>query len=93
MAFNYDKKVQKGHWEIQVDTQAMRGSFEHEHTGTGGGLWFQGGEDENKKPRIELCDYDGVYELPLEICEALKEWNVFVEDVYWPDSVQEKANG
>lgn len=84
MAYNFDKKLTVGNWEVQVDTKEMYGCFENQNTGTGGGLWFDQ-YVESDKPMLALSDYDGVYELPKEVCTALKDWGIFVEDVYWPD--------
>jgi hypothetical protein len=50
---------------LNIDTTGQRGYFEHTTLGDerAGGLWY----DENKN----ITDYDGVYELPKEVREAL----------------------
>jgi len=52
------------HFEIEITGE--HGYFEHHTRGDSyaGGLWFN---DDN-----QLIDYDGVYELPGEVIQALK---------------------
>jgi len=51
---------------------AYRGYFEHADHGEGGGLWFN--------PRKELIDYDGAYDLPMEVIDGI------IELGYWFDA-------
>lgn len=62
--YNFDWKLTTKHYTIEVDTKAEYGYFEHNELGdeSGGGLWFKG---------KELIDYDGVFELPREVCQIL----------------------
>lgn len=62
---NYSQKTQVGNWETRIDPDSQYGYFEHEHTGSGGGLWFEGGE---------LIDYDGVACLPKQVIEAIRSF-------------------
>jgi len=56
-----------GKWVTYICEEVMyhehTGYFEHDDLGEGGGLWFTD---------WELVDYDGVYELPEEVEEAIK---------------------
>jgi hypothetical protein len=56
-------KINTKHFEIEVTGE--RGYFEHHTKGDeyAGGLWFN--------TVRELVDYDGVFELPTEVIEAL----------------------
>lgn len=65
MAYEFNKIINTKKFEMKIDTNAQYGFFEHNELGDecGGGLWFEG---------LELVDYDGVYELPKEVREALK---------------------
>lgn len=56
------------YFEIIIDGD--EGCFEHNDLGDdcGGGLWFVG---------MEVTDYDGVFELPKEVREALKAEGYF----------------
>lgn len=70
--YNFNKKEQVGSWLVEVDTQAQYGYFEHQETGTEGGLWFKNNE---------LIDYDGVYEIPRQVVMALQSMNLNVDYV------------
>ena len=56
---NISKRV--GKWVVYIKGDS--GYFEHDDYGEGGGLWFS---------KRELCDYDGVYELPKDVVEAIE---------------------
>lgn len=62
---NYNLDISTKDFEIKVDTNAGYGYFEHNELGdeVGGGLWFIGNE---------LTDYDGVFELPKQVEQALR---------------------
>ena len=74
MSYNYNKNIKKGKFEIKVDSQHQYGCFEHDNYGEdlGGGLWFEGNV---------LVDYDGVFELPEEVAEGLKELGFNVDEI------------
>lgn len=59
------KTIQTQHFEVGYHTDQKHGWFEHNELGDecGGGLWF---DDSGA-----LIDYDGVYELPSEVVQAL----------------------
>lgn len=72
MAYTFDKTEQVGDWLVEVDTSKQYGYFEHQETGTGGGLWFINNE---------LVDYDGVYEIPKQVVMALQSMALNVDYV------------
>jgi len=72
MAYNFDKKTIIRNWEVCFDSNAQYGCFEYEINGTEGGLWFVDNE---------LTDYDGVYELPKPVIEALQGFGLNVDYV------------
>ncbi|CAB4121880.1 hypothetical protein UFOVP26_40 [uncultured Caudovirales phage] len=78
MAYNFDKQVTVGDWEVQVDSGAKYGFFEHQKTGAGGGLWFEDEKDVLDEIQVTLRDYDGVYELPRQVAAALLMMGFFV---------------
>ena len=63
MNYNFDKVVQCGHWEVQIDTAEGYGCFEDAGSGSGGGLWFDKGVD----GKLTLYDYDGMTHLPTKV--------------------------
>ena len=69
--YNFDKRIQAGKFDVQVDTAAQYGYFEHDHYGDecGGGLWF---EDNT------LVDYDGVAILPSDVAAGLRSMGMVV---------------
>lgn len=67
-------KSKAGH-EIEIMSDTY-GYFTLRDGSEGGGLWFEGSDRLNKS---ELIDYDGVYELPLPIIEALREHGFIVD--------------
>lgn len=75
MSYNFTLKTTVGKFEVQIDPVAMYGYFEHEELGDecGGGLWF----DTDK----ELLDYDGVYDLPKKVREAITNLGYSVKDM------------
>jgi hypothetical protein len=91
MAYNFDVNIKTEHFLIEVDTAAKYGYFEHLHLGDtcGGGLWFDATDVSGPSGHtlLELSDYDGVFELPKEVCEALEmDMRGFkVPDTFWPD--------
>lgn len=76
--YNWDRIIRTADYEIMVDTAACYGYFEHERLGDqrAGGLWFEkleGGV-------LALFDYDGVFELPAEVKEALIACNYVIDE-------------
>lgn len=73
MEYNFDKKIKTKHFDVQIDTASHYGYFEHDELGDecGGGLWFEG---------KELVDYDGVFALPREVGETLREHGYTVDE-------------
>ena len=74
------KRIDTPNFTVEVDTQAMRGWFEHNKLGEdcAGGLWFEllaGGI-------VALSDYDGVFELPAEVKQTLTDNGFFVSEEY-----------
>ena len=66
------------HFEVKIDPDESYGYFEHHELGDecGGGLWFQD---------RELIDYDGVFELKLEVVEAIRDMGYKVDTSFEPD--------
>ena len=65
-----------GEFEVRVNQWLGRGSFEwvggtNEDAECAGGLWFEEGA---------LVDYDGVFALPKEVIEALKQLGFRTEE-------------
>ena len=66
-------KVTTDNFTVEIfDETPLRGYFEHEEYGDeyGGGLWFKG---------KNLVDYDGVFELPKEVIQALRDLGFYVD--------------
>lgn len=74
-AYNFDVTLSTGNWTIQVDNSAQYGYFEHNKTGTGGGLWFS-----DESGAQVLIDYDGVCVLPAQVEQALKAYGYIIEE-------------
>ena len=83
MAYKFDKSLIKNPYEIQVDTAAKYGYFENIQRGGEGGLWFADSEEHPGK--LELIDYDGYFELPTKVYQALIEMGFILDDVYRRD--------
>jgi hypothetical protein len=64
----YNVHILTERYEIKIDLKEMYGWFEHNDTGTGGGLWFVLTVD-----GVELIDYDGVAVLPREVVLLLRK--------------------
>lgn len=78
--YEFDRKVDTAHYEVQIDTPACYGYFEHHTRGDldGGGLWFErleGGV-------LALIDYDGVFSLPAEVKDALRGMGFIVDEEF-----------
>lgn len=81
MSYNFTQVANTRHYEISLDPEACYGYFEHHVRGdeSAGGLWF----DKLDDGRLELRDYDGVFELPAEVAAALQGMGCFVPDEYF----------
>ena len=73
--YDFTLKTKVGHYEVQIDPVAMYGWFEHDELGdeSGGGLWFDGDE---------LMDYDGIFELPMPVIEAIRQLGLTVDEEF-----------
>ena len=70
-------KVTTDNFTVEIfDETPLRGYFEHEEYGDeyGGGLWFKG---------KNLVDYDGVFELPKEVIQALRDLGFYVDPEFF----------
>ena len=70
-------KVTTDNFTVEIfDEVPLRGYFEHNELGDscGGGLWFEG---------LELIDYDGVYCLPKEVIQALRDMGFYVDPEFF----------
>lgn len=67
--YNFDIRLESENktWEIEVDSQACYGYFEHINGGEGG-LWFS----RTQTGLLELLDYDGFGVLPKAVCRTLR---------------------
>lgn len=76
--YNFTLKRVTKKFDVQIDPFENYGYFEHHELGDecGGGLWFQDGE---------LVDYDGVFELRLEVVEAIRDMGYKVDPSFEPD--------
>ena len=69
-------KITTDNFTVEIfDETPLRGYFEHEEYGDeyGGGLWFKG---------KNLVDYDGVFELPKEVIQALRDTGFYVGEEF-----------
>ena len=69
--YNFNLNLSTERYTIEIDTAASYGYFQNNQTGTEGGLWFDG---------MTLVDYDGVYDLPRAVGEALKANGYSLDD-------------
>lgn len=70
-------KITTDNFTVEIfDETQLRGYFEHEEYGDeyGGGLWFKG---------KNLVDYDGVFELPKEVIQALRDLGFYVDPEFF----------
>ncbi len=75
-SYDFTKKTTVGKWDVAIDEKAKYGYFEHTGTGTGGSLWFEGGE---------LVDYDGVGVLAKSVIEGIKSLGFVVGEDFLSD--------
>jgi hypothetical protein len=67
--------------KIQIDTKALYGYFEFEDGTEGGGLWF--GPFNACERKLELQDYDGVFELGNTFLNMLHTAGFSIEDAFY----------
>lgn len=74
----YYIKLTTHHYEVAVDTRAKYGYFEHLRYGDerAGNLWFA----VNPAGYMYLIDYDGMFDLPAEVVNALRGAGIQVND-------------
>lgn len=68
-------------WTVHLFDDLLRGYFEHDDTGEGGGLWFA----RSPEGVVALIDYDGVFALPHAVFNMLKEAGIHMEPEFDPD--------
>lgn len=83
-AHDYTEDLSDDTFTIKISPSTLYGYFEHDKFGedVGGGLWFVINEG-----RKELYDYDGVYELPRRVAEALRAAGYHLDESFDPDPV------
>lgn len=85
MAYNFDKTLKSGKWEVKIDTGACYGYYEHDDFGEGGGLWFQVSKNSTNGDsgrKLELTDFDGRHVLPKSVVSALREAGFIVDEIF-----------
>lgn len=75
----YTQQQRVGKWVAHVSPSTLYGYFEHDEWGEGGGLWF--GPREDRRPGIELIDFDGRSCLPIDVAVALTQLDYFVSPI------------
>lgn len=60
---------------VQVSPSTSYGYWEYRDGTEGGGLWFEGSA---------LADYDGAFELPRAVCDALVSAGFTLEPEFFP---------
>jgi hypothetical protein len=75
MSHDFTVVLDTEHFEIRISEGTEYGYFEHNELGDecGGGLWFTGDE---------LVDYDGVFALPKEVVDALRDYGFKLDEAY-----------
>jgi hypothetical protein len=62
---------------VTMDTEKGSGGFEFYDDETGGEDWYaEGGIWLHKENKEQVCDYDGVFDLPDFIKDKLNEWGI-----------------
>jgi len=72
MGYNFDKKIKKGKYEIEISTEDGYGYFEHDLYGEddGGSFDIENGE---------VVDIDGCYAIPKEVADGILELGVKID--------------
>jgi hypothetical protein len=75
--YNYTTKLKTANFDVQIDEAALYGYFEdcgsNDEEECSGGLWFEVLPSTNGIRKMALKDYDGVFELPKQVADALRE--------------------
>lgn len=74
----YTKSLTIGKWETNISPSTNYGYFENINNGNSGGLWFENNE---------IIDYDGVYELPQAVIEAVKKLGYGIDSSFERDNL------
>ena len=75
------KMTETKNFDVGISVEGDRGYFEHHRYGeeVGGGLWFEDGE---------IIDYDGTFELPMEVLIELRDnRGVKIDILFYPGTV------
>ena len=75
------KMTETKNFDVGISVEGDRGYFEHHEYGeeVGGGLWFEDGE---------IIDYDGTFELPMEVLLELRDnRGVKIDKLFYPEVV------
>jgi hypothetical protein len=74
--YDFDKMTRIGDFEVHLATKDLYGCFEDVVDGGEGGLWFE----LNDAGQLVLIDYDGYYDIPKEVRQALTDFGC---DITW----------
>jgi hypothetical protein len=84
---DYPLKAETPHYTVEIfeDGSRLRGYFEHNERGdeSAGGLWFDRAEGNSN---VTLTDYDGVYDLPMEVRQQLIAWGVKLDGCFYDNT-------
>ena len=85
MSYNFTIKLETPDYTIDIDPVAMYGYFEHNELGDerAGGVWFEKVYHECPSGfYLDLIDYDGVFALPNQVINALREAGYNVDAIF-----------
>lgn len=74
-------KADDGKYTVEVNRSTKHGYFECNHNGDGGGLWFEVSTESTEGDadrKLTLIDYDGMFELPDEVIDILRNGGFIV---------------
>jgi hypothetical protein len=75
--YNFTTKLKTDDFDVQIDETALYGYFEdcgrNDEEECAGGLWFEVLPSLSGYRKLALCDYDGVFELPKQVADALRD--------------------
>lgn len=63
---------------VGIDTVELYGYWERRDGTEGGGLWFRAMDD----GRLELADFDGYFELPRKVVDALRGAGIVLDETF-----------
>ena len=82
--FDVSLSTEQNTHTLEIDTNRMYGYFENNHSGSGGGLWFEKIDKDNVNKadlsNLTLTDYDGTMALSMRIIRKLREVGITVEE-------------